>query len=94
MDCRLSRRTQPLAFPEFGSFDEFAGAPLGKILLIQTRAVSLPFIVGVYEHFRFLPALKADHDSPDLLGEWRSTVLAKSIMLFFDVPAWLVAASS
>jgi copper transport protein len=78
------------------SFGELTGTPWGKILLLKTAAVGVAMIGGAYNHFRLLPALEADPESPDLLTELRSTVTAEAIMLVFVVivTAWLVAAAS
>ncbi len=78
------------------SFGELTGTPWGKMLLLKTAAVGVAMIGGAYNHFRLLPALEADPESPDLLAELRSTVTAEAIMLVFVVivTAWLVAAAS
>lgn len=78
------------------SFGELTGTTWGKILLLKTAAVGLAIIGGAYNHFRLLPALEADPDSPELLAELRNTVTAEAIMLVFVVlvTAWLVAAAS
>jgi copper transport protein len=64
--------------------------------LLKTAAVGLAIVGGAYNHFRLLPALDADPESPELLGELRETVTAEAIMLVFvvTVTAWLVAAAS
>jgi len=78
------------------SFGEITGTPWGKILLLKTGAVGLAAVGGAYNHFRLVPALDADPDSPELQAELRSTVTAEAIMLVFVVivTAWLVAAAS
>ncbi|MGK0274157.1 MAG: copper transport protein [Ilumatobacter sp.] len=78
------------------SFGELTGTPWGKILLLKTAAVGLAMIGGAYNHFRLLPALEADPESPELLTDLRNTVTAEAIMLVFvvAVTAWLVAAAS
>lgn len=78
------------------SFGELTGTPWGRILLLKTGAVALAMIGGAYNHFRLLPALESDPESPELLDELRSTVTAEAIMLVFVVvvTAWLVAAAS
>lgn len=85
-----------MAFLVLDSFGELTGTPWGKILLLKTAAVGLAMIGGAYNHFRLLPALEAEPDSPELLAELRSTVTAEAIMLVFvvSVTAWLVAAAS
>ncbi|MGB3737533.1 MAG: CopD family protein [Ilumatobacter sp.] len=85
-----------MAFLVLDSFGELTGTPWGKILLLKTAAVGLAMIGGAYNHFRLLPALEADPESPELLTELRSTVTAEAIMLVFvvTVTAWLVAAAS
>jgi copper transport protein len=78
------------------SFGELTGTPWGKILLLKTAAVGLAMIGGAYNHFRLLPALESDPESPEVLSELRSAVTAEAIMLVFvvAVTAWLVAAAS
>lgn len=85
-----------MAFLVLDSFGELTGTPWGKILLLKTAAVGLAMIGGAYNHFRLLPALEADPESPELLSELRSAVTAEAIMLVFvvSVTAWLVAAAS
>ena len=85
-----------MAFLVLDSPGELTGTPWGKILLLKTAAVGLAMIGGAYNHFRLLPALEADPESPELLTELRSTVTAEAIMLVFvvTVTAWLVAAAS
>jgi len=85
-----------MAFLVLDSFGELTGTPWGKMLLLKTAAVGLAMIGGAYNHFRLLPALEADPESPELLAELRSTVTAEAIMLVFvvSVTAWLVAAAS
>lgn len=78
------------------SFGELTGTPWGQILLLKTAAVGLAAIGGAYNHFRLLPALEADPDSPEQLATLRSTVTAEAILLVFviTVTAWLVSAAS
>lgn len=78
------------------SFGELTGTPWGKILLLKSAAVGLAMMGGAYNHFRLLPALEAEPESPELLDELRSTLTAEAIMLVFvvTVTAWLVAAAS
>ncbi len=78
------------------SFGELTGTEWGQILLLKTGAVGLAMLGGAYNHFRLLPALEADPDSPELHAELRSIVTAEAIMLTFVVvvTAWLVAAAS
>jgi copper transport protein len=85
-----------MAFLVLDSFGELTGTPWGQILLLKTAAVGLAIVAGAYNHFRLLPALEADPDSPELLAELRSTVTAEAIMLVFvvTVTAWLVSAAS
>ncbi|MEL6892529.1 MAG: CopD family protein, partial [Actinomycetota bacterium] len=85
-----------MAFLVLDSFGELTGTPWGKILLLKTAAVGLAMMGGAYNHFRLLPALEAEPDSPELLAQLRSTVTAEAIMLAFvvSVTAWLVAAAS
>ena len=85
-----------MAFLVLDSFSELTGTPWGKMLLLKTAAVGLAMIGGAYNHFRLLPALESDPESPELLTELRSTVTAEAIMLVFvvTVTAWLVAAAS
>ena len=85
-----------MAFLVLDSFGELTGTPWGKILILKTAAVGLAMLGGAYNHFRLLPALEADPESPELLTELRSTVTAEAIMLVFvvTVTAWLVAAAS
>ena len=85
-----------MAFLVLDSFGELTGTPWGRILLLKTAAVGLAIVGGAYNHFRLLPALDADPESPELLGELRATVTAEAIMLVFvvTVTAWLVAAAS
>lgn len=85
-----------MAFLVLDSLGELTGTPWGKILLLKTAAVGLAMIGGAYNHFRLLPALEADPESPELLGGLRSTVTAEAILLVFVVmvTAWLVAAAS
>ena len=67
-------------------------AGIDWILGASVRAM----IGGAYNHFRLLPALESDPESPELLAELRNTVTAEAIMLVFvvAVTAWLVAAAS
>ncbi|MFN3255374.1 MAG: copper resistance CopC/CopD family protein [Ilumatobacter sp.] len=85
-----------MAFLVLDNLGELTGTPWGKILLLKTAAVGLAMLGGAYNHFRLLPALEADPESPELLAELRSTVTAEAIMLVFVVcvTAWLVAAAS
>lgn len=85
-----------MAFLVLDSFGELTGTPWGKILLLKTAAVSLAMVGGAYNHFRLLPALESDPESPELLAELRSTITAEAIVLLFvvTVTAWLVAAAS
>ena len=85
-----------MAFLVLDSFGELTGTTWGKILILKTAAVGLAMIGGAYNHFRLLPALEADPESPELLTELRSTVTAEAVMLVFvvAVTAWLVAAAS
>ena len=85
-----------MAFLVLDSFGELTGTPWGKILLLKTAAVGLAMIGGAYNHFRLLPSLEADPESPELLTDLRNTVTAEAIMLVFvvAVTAWLVAAAS
>ncbi len=85
-----------MAFLVLDSFGEITGTPWGKILLLKTAAVGLAMLGGAYNHFRLLPALEADPDSPEIVAELRSTVTAEAILLVFVVcvTAWLVAAVS
>ena len=78
------------------SFSELTGTPWGQTLLLKTAAVGIAALGGAYNHFRLLPALEADSESPDLLIRLRSTVTAEAIVLVFVVvvTAWLVAAAS
>jgi len=85
-----------MAFLVLDSFGELTGTPWGKILLLKTAAVGLAMTGGAYNHFRLLPSLEADPESPELLTDLRNTVTAEAIMLVFvvAVTAWLVAAAS
>jgi copper transport protein len=85
-----------MAFLVLDSFGELTGTPWGKILLLKTTAVGLAMIGGAYNHFRLLPSLEADPESPELLTDLRNTITAEAIMLVFvvAVTAWLVAAAS
>ncbi len=85
-----------MAFLVLDSFSELTGTTWGQILLLKTAAVGLAMIGGAYNHFRLLPALESDPESPELLAALRSTVTAEAIMLVFvvSVTAWLVAAAS
>ncbi|BAN03493.1 copper resistance CopC/CopD family protein [Ilumatobacter coccineus] len=85
-----------MAFFVLDSFGELTGTPWGQILLLKTVAVGLAAAGGAYNHFRLLPALEDDPESPDVLAELRSTVTAEAIMLVFvvAVTAWLVAAAT
>jgi copper transport protein len=85
-----------MAFLVLDSFGDLTGTPWGKILLLKTAAVGLAMIGGAYNHFRLLPSLEADPESPELLTELRNTVISEAIMLVFVVivTAWLVAAAS
>ena len=85
-----------MAFLVLDSFGELTGTPWGKILLLKTAAVGLAMIGGAYNHFRLLPSLEADPESPELLTDLRNTITAEAIMLVFvvTVTAWLVAAAS
>ena len=85
-----------MAFLVLDSFGELTSTTWGKILLLKTAGVGLAMIGGAYNHFRLLPALESDPESPTLLAEMRSTITAEAIMLVFvvTVTAWLVAAAS
>jgi copper transport protein len=85
-----------MAFLVLDSFSELTGTPWGRILLLKTAAVGLAMIGGAYNHFRLLPSLEADPESPELVTDLRNTVTAEAIMLVFvvAVTAWLVAAGS
>ena len=85
-----------MAFLVLDSFGELTGTPWGQILLLKTAGVGLAMIGGAYNHFRLLPSLEADPESPKLLTELRNTVTAEAIMLVFvvTVTAWLVASAS
>jgi copper transport protein len=85
-----------MAFLVLDSFGELTGTAWGQILLLKTAAVGIAMIGGAYNHFRLLPALERDPESPELLAELRSTVTAEAIVLVFvvAVTAWLVAAAS
>jgi copper transport protein len=85
-----------MAYLVLDSFGELTGTQWGKILLLKTSGVGLALIGGAYNHFRLLPALEADPESPELLAELRSTVTAEAIMLVFVVivTVWLVSAAS
>ena len=85
-----------MAFLVLDSFSELTGTPWGRILLLKTAAVGLAMIGGAYNHFRLLPSLEADPESPELVTDLRNTVTAEAIMLVFvvAVTAWLVAAAS
>lgn len=85
-----------MAFLVLDSFGQLTGTPWGKILLLKTAAVGLAMTGGAYNHFRLLPSLEADPESPELLTDLRNTVTAEAIMLVFvvAVTAWLVAAAS
>jgi copper transport protein len=85
-----------MAFLVLDTFGELTGTTWGQILLLKTAAVGLAMIGGAYNHFRLLPALESDPESPELLAELRNTVTAEAIMLVFVVvlTAWLVAAAS
>lgn len=85
-----------MAFLVLDSLGELTGTSWGQILLLKTAAVGIAMIGGAYNHFRLLPALEADPESPELLAELRSTITAEAIVLVFvvTVTAWLVAAAS
>jgi copper transport protein len=85
-----------MAFLVLDSFGELTGTPWGKILLLKTAAVGLAMIGGAYNHFRLLPSLEVDPESPELVTDLRNTVTAEAIMLVFvvAVTAWLVAAAA
>jgi copper transport protein len=85
-----------MAFLVLDSFGDLTATTWGKILLLKTAAVGLAIVGGAYNHFRLLPALESDPESPELLAELRSTVTAEAITLVFvaAVTAWLVAAAS
>lgn len=85
-----------MAFLVLDSFGDLTGTQWGKMLLLKTAAVGLAMIGGAYNHFRLLPALEADPESPELLAELRSTVTAEAMMLVFVVivTAFLVAAAT
>jgi copper transport protein len=75
---------------------ELTGTPWGQMLLLKTGAAGLAVSGGAYNHFRLLPGLDADPDSPALHERMRSVVTAEAILLTFVVivTAWLVAATS
>ena len=78
------------------SFSELTDTPWGQTLLLKTAAVGIATLGGAYNHFRLLPEIEADPESPDLLARLRSTVTAEAIVLVFVVivTAWLVAAAT
>ena len=85
-----------MAFLVLDSVGELTGTQWGKILLLKTAAVGIAMLGGAFNHFRLLPALELDPESPELLAELRSIVIAEAIMLVFviTVTAWLVSAAS
>ena len=92
----LQRSPESSAFLVLDSFGELTSTTWGQILLLKTAGVGLAMIGGADNHFRLLPALESDPESPELLTELRSTIAAEAIMLVFvvTVTAWLVSAAS
>lgn len=78
------------------SFADLTGTEWGQTLLLKNAAVAVAIAAGAYNHFRLVPALDADPDSPELTARVRSTLVAESVILLFVVvvTAWLVAAST
>jgi len=56
----------------------------------------LAMVAGAYNHFRLLPALETDAESPDALAQLRTTLTVEAMMLGFVVivTAFLVAAAT
>lgn len=68
----------------------------GQTMLLKTGAVALAASAGAYNHFRLLPRLEREGESPDLVGQLRSILTAEAILLVFVVvvTAVLVAAAT
>jgi copper transport protein len=85
-----------MAVSVLDSVSELTGTEWGQVLLLKTAAAGLAMVGGAYNHFRLLPALEADPDSPELHEQLRSVITAEAIMLSFVVvvTAWLVSSAS
>jgi methionine-rich copper-binding protein CopC len=85
-----------MAVSVLDSVSELTGTEWGQVLLLKTAAAGLAMVGGAYNHFRLLPALEADPDSPGLHEQLRSVITAEAIMLSFVVvvTAWLVSSAS
>lgn len=85
-----------MAFLVLDSIGDLTGTQWGKLLVLKTAAVGLAIVGGAYNHFRLLPALEADPESPDVFARLRSTVTAEAMMLVFVVivTAFLVVAAA
>jgi len=85
-----------MAFVVLDSFGDLTGTEWGQTLLLKTAAVTIAIAIGAYNHFRMVPALDADPNSPELAARLRSTLVAEAVVLLFVVvtTAWLVAAST
>jgi methionine-rich copper-binding protein CopC len=85
-----------MAVSVLDSVGELTGTEWGQVLLLKTAAAGLALVGGAYNHFRLLPALDADPDSPVLHEQLRSVITAEAIMLSFVVvvTAWLVSSAS
>jgi copper transport protein len=85
-----------MAVSVLDSVGELTGTEWGQVLLLKTAAAGLAMVGGAYNHFRLLPALEADPDSPVLHEQLRSVITAEAIMLSFVVvvTAWLVSSAT
>ena len=85
-----------MAVSVLDSVGELTGTEWGQVLLLKTAAAGLAIVGGAYNHFRLLPALQADPDSPVLHEQLRSVITAEAIMLSFVVvvTAWLVSSAT
>jgi copper transport protein len=85
-----------MAFLVLDSVGDLTGTQWGKMLLLKTAAVVLAMVAGAYNHFRLLPALETDAESPDALAQLRTTLTVEAMMLGFVVivTAFLVAAAT
>lgn len=85
-----------MAFIVLDSFGDLTGTDWGQTLLIKMAAVAVAAGIGVYNHFRLVPALEAEPESALLSARLRSTITAEAtaLVVVVVVTAWLVAAAT
>ena len=53
-----------MAFIVLDSFGDVTGTEWGQTLLLKSAAVAVAVAIGAYNHFRLVPALDAEPESP------------------------------